>query len=102
MFLHLKKDLDVAQRAQRSGAWIPLVPWRILLAIAALYPTIAALAWLGHRLMRTGKSLTVILTALLMVPFGAFAAIVHLAVFDPLFLRQGAIDHSTLQRRDTT
>jgi hypothetical protein len=48
-------------------------------------------AWGAHRLCRTRKSITVIATGLLMVTVGWIAALVHLAVFDRLYLRIGKV-----------
>ena len=56
------------------STWIPMIPWRGLGWAGAGYLFVAVAAWLGHFAARTGKSLTVILTALLMVPLGAIAA----------------------------
>ncbi|MGH7554448.1 MAG: patatin-like phospholipase family protein, partial [Longimicrobiales bacterium] len=74
------------------------VPLRLPLSIAAVYAAVAALAWLGHRLTRTGKSFTAIATALLIVPFGALAATVYLLFFDPVFLLKGAVDRTERHR----
>jgi predicted acylesterase/phospholipase RssA/tetratricopeptide (TPR) repeat protein len=78
--------------------WIPIVPWKVLGWAGTGYLLTALAAWLGHFATRTGKSLTVILTALVMVPVGAIAAAIHLVLFDPLFLLEGSIDGAGKER----
>jgi predicted acylesterase/phospholipase RssA len=72
-------DVEYDPPAQTAG--------RALLAVAAC----AIVAWLLHRLFRTGKSATVIVTGLLMVTVGWLGAVLHLAVFDPLYQMKGKV-----------
>jgi hypothetical protein len=73
------------------AAQIGLLVPRIIMFGTIFYFAAAFVLWVFHRLLRTGKSLTVVLTGLLVVPLGALIAGIHLLVFDPLFLRKGAI-----------
>src|SRR5688572_11167669 len=60
-------------------AWLPVV----LLVLGVYAAAVAAVGAL-HRVTGTGKSFTAVGTGLFMVPLGALAAAVHLAVFDRL------------------
>jgi predicted acylesterase/phospholipase RssA/MinD-like ATPase involved in chromosome partitioning or flagellar assembly len=50
-----------------------------------------ATVWLLHRMVGSRKSITVIATGLLLGTVGWLAALVHLIVFDPLFLLNGSM-----------
>lgn len=60
---------------------------RALLAVAAC----GIVAWILHRLFRTGKSVSVIVTGLLVVTVGWLGAVLHLAIFDRLYRMRGKV-----------
>jgi predicted acylesterase/phospholipase RssA/MinD-like ATPase involved in chromosome partitioning or flagellar assembly len=59
--------------------------------VAAYVCGVPAALWLFHRAIGSRKSVTVIATGLLLGTVGWLAALVHLIVFDPLFLLNGSM-----------
>jgi predicted acylesterase/phospholipase RssA len=79
---------------------IPIPPWwpavavlLILLLGTAAIAVASLLIWLTHRLFRSQKSMTVIVTGLLMVTVGWALARAHLLLFDWLYRRTGKLAH---------
>jgi predicted acylesterase/phospholipase RssA len=72
---------------QWSLSW-PVAQGALLGSVATI-AGLFLLAWSVHRLCHTGKSLTVIATGLLMVTVGWLVALLHLAIFDCLYLATG-------------
>ena len=81
-----------------AAVLLPLPPWWpavavlliLLLGTAAIAVT-SLLVWLTHRLFRSQKSMTVIVTGLLMVTVGWALARAHLLLFDWLYNRTGKL-----------
>jgi hypothetical protein len=59
--------------------------------VVGAYAALGGLTWVFHLARGRPKTVTVIATALMMVPLGALAAAIHLAFFNRLYLRLGAV-----------
>jgi predicted acylesterase/phospholipase RssA/MinD-like ATPase involved in chromosome partitioning or flagellar assembly/Flp pilus assembly protein TadD len=83
-----------SQSEALQGAW-----HRVVIPVAATCTLIGILVWIVHAVIGRRKSLTVIVTGLIMLTVGWAAAGVHLLFFDPLYLLAGAVDARAAARR---